>query len=307
MKVVRGDLLPFEAPNVGHRQRGKAGEGDAAKDDKTIEFKHLLAGEENTLENFALVLSRQGAVYSPRHKHNFDQFRFVWKGDCNIGKGVTLREGQIGYFPEGTPYGPQDDGPGERLLLVLQFGAISRQGYLSTRQLRAAAEELRQIGKFEDGAFVRETEDGITRQDGFEAVWEHHNKVKLVYSRPRYRDPVVISPVAFGWIDADKTGNVKRKPLGTFTERQTRAEMLRFEAAGTHRFEPEEAIRLIFVTEGSGTADGQEWRVETAMQVDPGEVAMISANGSAEMLILTLPMLASMQGATSEHLQHEPA
>src|SRR5271165_4603582 len=44
--------------------------------------------------------------YSPRHRHNFDQFRYVVYGETNISKGRDLHQGEIGYFPEGTYYGP---------------------------------------------------------------------------------------------------------------------------------------------------------------------------------------------------------
>jgi len=44
--------------------------------------------------------------FTPRHRHNFDQFRYVVSGEMNIAKGVDLHEGECAYFPEGTHYGP---------------------------------------------------------------------------------------------------------------------------------------------------------------------------------------------------------
>jgi hypothetical protein len=51
----------------------------------------------------------------------------------NLGEQSILHESEIGYFPEGQTYGPQDDPlgdakPGERLQLVLQFGGASGLG-----------------------------------------------------------------------------------------------------------------------------------------------------------------------------------
>src|ERR1700754_905626 len=112
MKVVAGEALEWK------------------KDHPTgsLAFKYLQTGDERAPDNFVLILARQDARFTTeRHRHNFDQFRFPIHGDMNVGKGITLREGQLGYFTEGAPYGPQDDpvepsAPGERIHLTLQFG-----------------------------------------------------------------------------------------------------------------------------------------------------------------------------------------
>lgn len=44
-------------------------------------------------------------VYRPAH-----QIRLPLVGDMIIGKNLKLKEGYVRYFPEGLPYGPQDDG-----------------------------------------------------------------------------------------------------------------------------------------------------------------------------------------------------
>src|SRR5712675_446838 len=76
----------------------------------SLVFQHLLVGEPSARENFMLILARQDKDFSmPRHRHNFDQIRLPICGDMNIGDGIVLREGQVGYFPEGLPYGPQED------------------------------------------------------------------------------------------------------------------------------------------------------------------------------------------------------
>jgi len=45
----------------------------------------------------------------PRHRHSFEQIRLPLIGDMNLGEQGILTEGEIGYFPEGGTYGPQDD------------------------------------------------------------------------------------------------------------------------------------------------------------------------------------------------------
>src|SRR2546427_13294294 len=75
----------------------------------TIVFKTMLEGQENTPDNYHLLLADTGVTFkSPRHRHNFDQLRFSVAGTTNIGVKRNLEEGDVAYFPEGTYYGPQD-------------------------------------------------------------------------------------------------------------------------------------------------------------------------------------------------------
>ncbi len=292
MKVVRGDQLEYKDPGVGHRGRGKVSEvASNVGDNGDIALKVLLVGEENTPTNFMFCLARQGEFYSPPHKHNFDQFRYAYRGDFSISRNSTLREGELGYFPEGTPYGPQDDAPGERELLVLQFGGASGQGYMSHEQMRSAADELRAVGNFINGHFFREQGEGKPRQDGFEALWEHHNMRSLEYPARRYKAPILLNPKSFEWLPANADGSIRTKTLGVFTERQTRAEMVRFEKAASHSFAAEPAIRLLFALSGSGKINDDEWAEQTAIQIDSHEICQIHADSPAELLVLVLPLL----------------
>src|SRR5580658_4745720 len=89
----------------------------------TVLFKHLLSGEPESPDNFMYIVGRQDGDFSmPIHRHNFDQIRLPLRGDMNLGRAGILRENEIGYFPEGLAYGPQEDPlgdalPGERLQL----------------------------------------------------------------------------------------------------------------------------------------------------------------------------------------------
>jgi hypothetical protein len=88
--------------------------------------------------NFRFSCDRvSDGFFSPRHRHNFDQFRYALLGTINIGKGATLKEGECGYFPEGAYYGPQQQmGDGEALAIGckssarknLNFGVAPRGG-----------------------------------------------------------------------------------------------------------------------------------------------------------------------------------
>jgi hypothetical protein len=121
MEFQHGSAMQYQLIGAGHRGSGSG-----------LAFKCFFIGQPGTPENYAFTLAKQnGSFFSPRHRHNFDQFRLAWRGDVNIAPKVDLQQGHLGYFPEGTHYGPQDDPEGNRETLVLQFGGASGQGYMS--------------------------------------------------------------------------------------------------------------------------------------------------------------------------------
>ena len=92
---------------VGQHQRCE-GEVVSRHRDTSIEFRRLLRGAEGSAENYELSLIRFTGVYTtPRYRHNYDQIRYAIRGDLNYAAGQDLPEGALGYFPEGTYYGPQ--------------------------------------------------------------------------------------------------------------------------------------------------------------------------------------------------------
>lgn len=184
MEITHGTQMTFLDPAAKHRPGGLA-------------FKTLSRGTENTPENYLFVLARQQGFYSPRHKHNFDQFRYAKKGNFNLAPNIDLSEGNLAYHPEGVEYGPQDDGPDEMILLVLQFGGASGQGFLSLDQIRAANAELLKTGKFEKGKYYSDKGgEDAEPIDGFEAAWSLANGKKLVYPEPRYNAPIIMHPLS---------------------------------------------------------------------------------------------------------------
>jgi hypothetical protein len=261
----------------------------------SLAFKYLLSGDEQAADNFVLILARQDAPFATeRHRHNFDQFRFPIRGDMNVGQGIVLREGQLGYFTEGAPYGPQDDpldgsAPRERLHLTLQFGGATGHGYLGPDRLRACRDELRRHGEFVDVLYRRD--DGKTL-NGLDAVWQHAFGRKLEYPRPRYAGPIIIDPRSFRWKPNPDAAGVERKHLGTFTERGTWAEIVRLRPGARWTIASNDTRQLLFVLSGSGRADGARLAAHSAIQVDPGECIEITSNDAIEVLIFGLPPVA---------------
>jgi hypothetical protein len=258
----------------------------------SLAFKYLLSGDEGAADNFVLILARQdGHFATERHRHNFDQFRFPIRGDMNVGKGLILREGQLGYFTEGAAYGPQDDplghcAPGERLHLTLQFGGTTGYGYLGPDRLRACRDELRQHGEFVDVLYRRR--DGKTF-NGLDAVWQHAVGRKLEYPKPRYSGPIIIEPGSFCWRPINGAPDVERKRLGAFTERETWADMVRLRSGARWTPASNDARQLLFVLSGTGTAENAGLMAHSAIRVDPGERVTIRCEDATEALIFGLP------------------
>ena len=111
-----------------------------------IKAYRLVEGDPGSPGNFALrLVNIAGDFLSPRHRHNFDQFRMQLEGTYDYGPDGTFTPGSIGYFPEGVYYGPQTSS-GDTWNLLLQFAGASGSGYTSEAEGNRAADELKQTG-----------------------------------------------------------------------------------------------------------------------------------------------------------------
>jgi hypothetical protein len=279
MKLVHGGRMEFQGGQEKHRGGGLAS-------------KLLLAGEEDTPENFRLTLGRdRGGHQNPRHHHNFDQIRMSLQGALSITPEKDLEEGQIGYFPEGTWYGPQLPAKAERVTLVLQFGGASGQGFISTRQMHQGYEALAKLGTFEGGVFRRAAGEGRKNQDAFEAIWENVCGRKIEYPGERYAEPILMNPDNFSWTPDRAQPGIARKRLGSFTERGTRIELLQLAAGARAALSEDNTRLLLFALSGEGEAAGEHWEKHAAFQIEPNERASIAASAPSELLLIALPML----------------
>jgi hypothetical protein len=257
-----------------------------------LAVKHLPAGEEGSLDNYRLVMGRDnGGHESPRHRHNFDQVRMVLQGTLSLAPGKDLHEGQVGYFPEGTPYGPQKDPLGERIALVLQCGGASGSGYISTRQMKEATRALANEGEFKGGIYYRREGTGRKQQDAYEAVWKRCNGRKLDYPPQRYAEPILMTPASFAWVPDKALSGVERKLLGVFTERGARLEMIRIRPDAAATFDAGDGRILVFAVAGAGTCGTERWSQYSAAEIAPGETAGFEADETAEFLAIVLPKI----------------
>src|SRR5215469_541718 len=261
MHVAHGSRMTF-GPVSGHRSGG-------------IDFKRLIQGTPGALDNFELSLVRTaGDYYTPRHRHNFDQVRLCLEGVMNYAPGKNLERGTVGYFPEGTFYGPQQD-TAVSVTLVLQMGGASGYGFMSYDQLNAGYQQLCDYGNFQHGVFTRTTADGRTiRKDGYEAVWEHVMRREVEYPGPRFDDPVVMFPDNFNWIGLGAGIEVKR--LGAFGERGLELSFIRGARGAKHLIHNLATCELLFVVKGAlrASACNEPLDALSALRVEAADSGM---------------------------------
>lgn len=226
---------------------------------------------------------------SPRHRHNFEQIRIGLGGVSTYGRGRDIRERMIGYFPEGTRYGPQGVSQVPNSQAVLQFEGASQHRYLASDITNQATAELRQRGQFRDGLYFA---DGERRGvDAFQAVWEHAAGRPMVYPVPRYADPVYLHPDAFSYVPSATPG-LETKLLGIFGEAELSLRMLRLRGDATAVIGDSRQRRIYFLLDGSlrlGTDQLGKW---SAIYTDPGDRAAVTAGGGeAELVAIGLPVV----------------
>ncbi len=283
MDVVHSDRMEWG----GRLTRHRAGH---------MTHKVLFQGKEGSPDNYLLVLADERSdYYSPRHRHAWDQVRFCLQGSVPIGRDLKIDAGEIGYFPEGVHYGPQEGGP-DRIVLLLQVGGASGLGYLSPEQLEAGRERLLQEGSFEEGVFRRSSGEDRKNEDAYEAIWRRVTGAPLSYPKPRYRAPIILRPDGFVWRETPQTPGVRCKPLGTFPERELSLELVAIQS-GSRYFLPISPLRrFIFVREGEGRCGCEPLRAQSALRVDPGESAELAAGTPAELLVIGVGLIAGLAG-----------
>jgi hypothetical protein len=279
MKVTQGDTLEW--------RRGLEYRGG------TFHFRNLMEGEEGSVDNFRLSIGKSSAdFYSPRHRHNFEQVRFVLDGELNFGRDGKMTAGMVGYFPEGVHYGPQTQ-HSESLAAVLQCGGASGSGYPSRNEVKAAMDALEASGKFEDGIFRRrEGLPGKKNVDGFQAIWEHINRRPMLYPKGRYPAPILMDPANYAWTAVESSAGVEEKLLGVFTERKTEARFLRLDAGSSYYAK---GRGIYFVITGAGKVGDQDYRALASIYLKKGERVMFDASAETQIFLFGLPDLSGMK------------
>jgi hypothetical protein len=256
--------------------------------------------------NFRFGFDQIGdGFYTPRHRHNFDQFRYVLYGQMNLGKGLELQEGELVHVPEGTYYGPLNQ-HGPVGLLVIQFPGPNGAYRISDAEKAVAMEELRAAGGyFEDGIYKVKQADGTTvNKDSYEAVWEKVNGKPISYSQPRYETPVIMRPQAFRWLPDAKRKGLEVKQLGVFNEFRTGVSIWRIAPGTTIPSEVLDAPELRCVLSGETVYEGKVIDQKGCYYIPEGVATKpIECPKGAELLVYSLPMYAKATWAKAKELR----
>lgn len=285
MKIVQGDELEWVR---GLEYRGG-----------TFHYRNLMEGTSGTIDNFQLSMGRNDKDFvSPRHRHNFEQFRFQLEGDLYFARDGVMKPGMVGYFPEGTSYGPQTS-EATATTFVLQFGGSSGQGYLSRKEVKQSMDVLRTTGTFDGGVYRRnEGEPGKRNMDGFQAIWEHANGQPLQFPKPRYDKPVMMDQAGYEWVASPDQRGVYEKLLGVFTERRSETGMMKLEAGATLNGS---GRGIYLVVRGTGRVGSNSLRPLTTVFLERGERASFTAEQEIEMVHFGLPDLRGLETSRPEH------
>ena len=291
MDVVHADRMQWGGTLTAHR----AGH---------MTHKVLFEGEEGSPDNYLFVLANeQSDYYSPRHRHAWDQVRFCLEGSVPIARDLTIDAGEIGYFPEGVHYGPQQGGP-NRIVLLLQIGGASGLGYLSVRQVQRGRELLSAEGVFEEGVFKRTRGEGKKNEDAYQAIWQAVTGRPLAYPRPRYKTPIILRPSGFDWQPVPQLSGARRKRLASFAERDLSLELVALDSGCRYPLPAARSRRLIFVRAGAGRCAAVGLQAHSAARLEPGEAATFSADMPCELFIIGAGLVS--EAAAAVHSQLDP-
>jgi hypothetical protein len=221
---------------------------------------------------------------SIRHRHDFEQLRFAAEGKMDLGFAV-LETGDVAYFPANAYYGPQRcEGS---IILIAQWG----DRFITKEDSDRAVAELSAHGEFSDGIYRSVTPDGRPfNKDPLNAIWEQVFQEPYVPQKPRYRQPVVMTPSAFGW--GEPEGAVHRRRLGTFSENALTIETVGWLKDGALRLEFAEGDNrptLLFTTAGSFGHDGTSFGPLTALWSETATRVEVDGTSGSELLMVRFP------------------
>ncbi len=229
--------------------------------------------------------------HSPRHKHTFDQVRYILSGAVKYGREVYGPETCL-YLPEGVSYGPmQSYEDSVRTSVGLQFPGPSRIPYPTSADIARAREELSKLGKFEKGIFA--WSDG-RKQDSFEAIAERLMGEELSYPAPRYKDYVVMNAENYDWRPLKNTSGVFVKHLGYFNEVGPNIKILRMDPGASTNPGISSCQQVRFVVEGDVSYEGQAYNSVSCMYFPADKPYSATTTSSGAKLFIV--QLASPSG-----------
>lgn len=219
---------------------------------------------------------------TPRHRHVYDQIRYVLEGELQYGE-RRYGVGDFLYVPESTFYGPQE---GQQVKFVdIQFTGPSGIPYLDQDELARARKDMALVGTFESGIYI----DSQGRaQDSYVALTEHITGKPVEYPPTRYDDIIVVHSNEFPWVKSPAHDGVMVRRLGTFNETGPEVKMLKL-APGAEL--PAAAIpyqQARFIVDGGVVHSGLEYPAISFAYIPPdAEFGATHAYLETTMLFVT--------------------
>lgn len=207
---------------------------------------------------------RIGSLYadpqymSPRHRHTFQQIRFLVEGKMRYNKDV-YEAGDCLYIPEGAYYGPitpveKREGGTERMHFVdIQFEGPSGIPYPHPDDVVRSQRQLAEAGKFEEGIY---TFANGRKRDAYEAILENLTGKPVEYPPSRLDSYVVMRTGSYPWVKTRREG-IAQRHLGYFFECGPNIKMLSMRSGAALAAGEPNGHRALFLLSGSVAFDGQ--------------------------------------------------
>lgn len=239
--------------------------------------------------------ARLGSLYAepqydaPRHKHTFQQVRYVVSGVLRYGR-EEYKPGDCLYIPEGASYGPAKpmttkiDDPFQVHFVDIQFMGPSGIPYPEPDDVVNAQRELAKTGKFDDGIYV--FPDGHKR-DAYEAILEKLTGEPIKYPPSRLKDYVVMRSAAYPSIAHPSLAGISQKHLGYFFESGPNIKLLSIKAGTTLPAGKPQGHRALFLLSGEASLGNEKFPgISFIMLPDAVEHAAIRAAKDTELLVV---------------------
>jgi hypothetical protein len=239
--------------------------------------------------------ARIGSLYtdayyhSPRHRHTFQQVRYVVDGKLKYGH-ETYGPGDCFYLPEGTYYGPikpvaAEGGENQRAHYVdMQFMGPSGIPYPDPDDVVTAQRELAKTGKFEEGVY---TFPNGRKRDAYEAILEKVTGEPIKYPPSRLGNYVVMRSEAYPWVADDRHPGLRFKHLGFMFESGPNIKRLSLGAGAALPAGKPQGHRAVFLISGELEFRGESFPSFSYFILPDGEQhAALNARKDTEILLV---------------------
>ncbi len=193
----------------------------------TFHYRNLMEGAPGTIDNFQPLMGRNDKDFvSPRHRHNFEQFRFQLEGDLDFDRDGKMTPGMLGYF-RGRVLRPADqrgDGDDDRAAVRRPERQRLSRVLRSTRAWPNCASPARSRPASTSASLMRPASATWTasRRFGSTCTAGRCNSLGL-----RYAQPIMMNQAHYDWVASSEHQGVHEKLLGVFTERRAEARLLK--------------------------------------------------------------------------------